>query len=472
MLSTSSRNSTATGAFRFARGAALSACSTFVALVSLLLVGKMAAVALPPEDVAFFMLVLLAADAMNLASNFGLFASAPKLIAEQPSPRARGEVLTSMLSGQGVVSLLASLIMMIAAFVSWENRMMLLLAAPLGVMGAFRDTLLAALAGLHRYGAHTIASITLSAGQAIAVYLLVWRGSSSVDALLVAVLLAQTAGTGLLVALTAIHLQAIPTARAYFSAVRFSIPLWVNTLLNFGFQRFDTVLVTSALGLPATAVYEIAKRFPQTLSRVLNALLLPWLPTITTLLSQGRREDAARALGKVLCVITYLGYGAVLVAFALREPLVLLLATPQYLPAAAILAWLMTGIHFAVQAGVFGQTLIAINKPGIVTFANIVQAAVSLSITLMLLPSQELMAPCYAWCIGAGLSLLIQMIAVSLRRLFGYSGTWAWLHLAFAGSVVAGMFLPGIWGNAAAIGIFTIAGGMPLLKIIRPGRAA
>lgn len=452
----------------FARGAALSGFSTAVALVSLLAVGKMAALALPPEDVAFFMLVLLAADAMNLLSNFGLFASAPKLVAEQPTARERGGVLTSMLTGQGAVSLVAAFAMAIAAFVSWDHRTLLLVAAPLGVLGAFRDTLLAGLAGLHRFGAHTIASVVLSAGQAIAVYLLVWKSDPSVDGLLVAVLLAQCLGLGLLLALTGPSLQGMPSGRSYLSSVRFSLPLWFNTLLNFGFQRFDTVLVTSALGLPATAVYEIAKRFPQTLSRVLNSLLLPWLPTVTSLIAQGRHDAAARALGMVLCVITWLGYLGVLVAVALAEPLVLLLASPQYLAAAPLLGWLMTGIHFAVQAGVFGQTLIALGRTAPVTFANIVQAAVSLALTYMLLPQLELMAPAYAWCVAAGLSLLLQMAAIAWRRLFAYSGMWVWLQVSFGASALAGALLPAPWGHAAAVLLYALLGGVPLARLCLP----
>ena len=400
---------------RFLRGAALSAFSTGVALVSLLAVAKMATNALPPEAVAVFALAMLMGDGLNLLGNLGLFASAPKLMAERPAAPDRARLLGDLLGGQALASAL------VVAGLAATLRTALIWAAPLSVLGAYRDTLLAAFAGCNRYAAHAAASVVFSAGQALMVYALVWQGEASVQRMLLAMVLAQAAGVALLLALARGGFRYPFSIAAYLAAARFSLPLFANTLLNFLFQRLDTLLVTALLGLHATALYEIAKRFPQVLSRVLNALLLPWLPTVTGLLAEGRQADAARALRKVVLAVTALGYAAIIPASLLSEKLIFLLASPDYIDAAPLLALLMLGIHFAVQAGVLGQTLIALGRPVAVTVGNVAQAACSLGGAWLLLPHLGLTGMGCAWCLGAGISLLLQGSAVWRAGLRGWA---------------------------------------------------
>jgi len=435
-----------------------------VALLSLLLVGKMATNALPTEAVAVFLLALLLADGVNLVSNLGLFASAPKLVAELPGPAQRDALLAALLRGQLIPSLSLGGLLLLGALgadvlAAWTGAdpaslcTALLWAVPLSILGAYRDMLLAAFAGYNRYGAHTAASVLFSAGQALLVFLLVWIGEASVSRILLAVTLSQAAGVVLLL------LLAGPTAwwrgepQGYTRAVRFSVPLYVNTLLNFLFQRIDTLLVTTLLGLHAAAIYEIAKRFPQVLSRVLNALLLPWLPTITGVLASDDRLATQRAIRDVLCAVTFLGYAGVLVSVPLAPLLVLLLASPAYLDAAPLLPGLMTGIHFAVQAGVLGQALVAMGRPRAVTMGNIVQAICSILGALWLLPVFGLTAMELSWCVGAGLSLLIQALAIQRSGLLLLLREYGFLHKMFGTSLLL------MWIAPLPVGAWDVAGG-------------
>jgi O-antigen/teichoic acid export membrane protein len=463
----------------------LSAISTAVALASLLLVGKMATNVLPTESVAIFLLALLLADGVNLVSNLGLFAAAPKLIAELPAPAQRDALLASLLRGQLVPSLSLGAVLLLCALGvdalaactgadSASLRTALLWAAPLSILGAYRDMLLAAFAGYNRYGAHTAASVVLSAGQAILVFLLIWVGEASVPRILLAVTLSQGAGVLLLLALAGPSAWMRGEPHGYARAARFSVPLYVNTLLNFLFQRIDTLLVTSLLGLHAAAIYEIAKRFPQVLSRVLNALLLPWLPMVTGVLASGDAPAAQRALRDVLCAITYLGYAGVLVAAPLAPLLVLLLASPEYLDAAPLLPGLMTGIHLAVQAGVFGQTLVAQGRPRAVTVGNVAQALCSVAGAWWLLPVYGLPAMGLAWCAGAGLSLAIQAAAVHRAGVPLPLRAYGMLHLVFGAALLVAWQAPAPYGAWLAAALFLLCGAPvaapPVMRLLRRTR--
>lgn len=454
-------------------GSAYSALGTGVALVSLLLVGKMATNALSAEAVAIFMLTLMLADGLNLLSNFGLFATAPKLFAEQSTQEARWNLTVSLLAGQFFASIAVALPVLAAASQSPSLapmlgldasllRMSLLWSLPLFVLGACRDTLLAAMAGANRYGAHTAASVLLSAGQAALVFGLVWLGDASVFRMLLSVSIAQVAGVLLLLYFSWSGTRAVVSLADYRAAVGFSFPLHVNALLNFVFQRLDSVLVTLFLGLPATALYEIAKRFPQVLSRILNALLLPWLPIVTGLLGEGRRVDAGRALSEVLCVVTALGYASILIVTPFAEGFVLLVAADDYTPAAPLLPWLMTGILMAVQAGVFGQTLVAMGTPLAVTAGNVVQAIVSLGWSVVLLPDIGLAGMGYAWCMGTALSLLIQGGAVWRLGLTFPMQRWLLLHVLFLAGALSSQ------ASLAALNVAPIVIAILILLVILP----
>jgi O-antigen/teichoic acid export membrane protein len=199
---------------------------------------------------------------------------------------------------------------------------------------------------------------------------------------------------------------ALPVRRAVFDwssfreSVAFSRPLYANSLLGFAFQRLDTLLVALLLPAPGVvAVYEIAKRFPLILSRGLGAALVPFLPNMSELVAEGADEKVARFLERTVVLAAFIGYSGALAAVVIQEPLVLLLSSETYLEAAKVIGLLMTGVCLVVQAGIMGQTLIAVGKPVYVTAASAGAAVVSIAANLALIPVFGV--------VGAGMAALI-----------------------------------------------------------------
>jgi len=403
---------------RFLQGAALSAAGTAGSVAAALVLAKLATNTLPPADVTAWLLAVLVADGLNLAFNFGLFASLPKLVAARDED-TRIPFIQGVLLGQARVSgaVLAVLLVAAAALpaLGYPPRYSLLCAAAgaLAFLGVFRDTLLSILNGLHAYRAHAAAALGFGIAQVVLPAAFVGWGGLGLSGLLLALVLAQASCVGML-AWSVLRGKPWNPEPSYGGAVRFSVPLYANSLLNYGFQRADTFLVTAILGLPVAGLYEIAKRFPQLLSRSLNALLLPWLPSIAETVTAGRLKDAGRTLTEVLIVITFLGQTIIVLAFPIREGLVLLLSAPAYAGAADAVIPLMVGIFLAVQAGVFGQTLIALDRPAWVTAGNLAQVVLSLGAAAYLLPRMGIAGAGYGWIIGAGASMVLQ--AAGVRR--------------------------------------------------------
>ncbi len=408
------------------RGGALSGMAVFVSMAALLAVAKMLTNALPQSQAGLFFLLLLCADFLNLAFSQGLNVSLPKLVAGA-APEARPRMVSANLSGVavvgGVVAALVVALWLAGPPPAWLPRAgqaadlwpYLWLVAPLFLTGMLRDTAMAAHAGLHAYGRRAAAIVTASAVQVALVFALVWLWGGGLT-----VMTLCTAGAYALA--VAWLLAALPEGRGlradwglFRDSVRFSRPLYVNNLLNFAFQRFDTMLVALLLGgAQIVAIYEIAKRFPIILSRALNAALVPFLPNVSSLLADGRRGEAARLLDRTLALTAFLGYLGVLTVVLLQEPLIVLLSNRDYLEGARVVGLLTAAICVAVQTGLLGQTLIALGRPVYVTLSNVLTAVISVAANCLLIPLLGVT--------GAGVAALLAALAggalhiVFLRR--------------------------------------------------------
>lgn len=439
------------------RGAALSGGSVLVSMVALLAVGKIATNALSPAEVAAFALILLASDALNLLGALGLPVSLPKLLAAAPSPaHARSAAVASLATTAAVCAVIAAPVLLLALLdppaalsadspwrTAWPH---LFWIAPLLLAGALRDAAMAALAGLNRYGQRALGIVASAGAQVILALLAVLVLHGQLDGLLSATTLASIlAVTWLLWSLRDVF-TATPDYAAARDAVHFSLPLYANSLLGFVIQRVDTLLLAVLLGDPApVAIYEMAKRLPMVLSRALGALLVPFLPAMAARLATGDHPGAARLLDRSLALTAFLGFGATFAAVLVQEPLLLALFSPDYLPGAQVLGILLGVITLAVLTGLFGQTLIALGRPGWVTRIGVGTALLSVALNLLLIPAWGLIGAAFAAAGATTFGYAAQAIAVH-RIGVPVSLRSSVLPLAFAG--IAALLL---WGFGAGI---------------------
>lgn len=381
----------------FLRGSLLSGGSIFVSMAAMLAVGKMITNTLGQSEVAVFALLLLAADFLNILNNFGLWVALPKLVGAAEVSR-RHVVIGSSISIQALVSLaLGALIMALWKVFpapvsrpdsSWSALLPYLwMLPPLFIIGTLRDTAMACLAGLNRYGHRAGGIVASAAAQVLLVYLCVWMRGGGVIALMWATITAYGLALFWLVAALPRGARLRFECRAYWDSVRFSLPLYVNSLLTFGFQRFDTILIAFLLKSPeAVAIYEMAKRLPTLLSRSLGALLVPFLPNLSQFLAQKDFANASRLVNRTSSLTAVLGYSAVLAVVLIQRPLIVLLFNADYLPATEVLGLLLTAIALAVQTGIMGQSLIALDRPQFVTYINLAASGLSVVLNVLLIP--------------------------------------------------------------------------------------
>jgi O-antigen/teichoic acid export membrane protein len=415
------------------RGAALSGSSVFISMAAMLAVGKMFTNALDTEAVGVFVLLLFGADFLNLFSGLGLQVSLPKLVAAAP-PGNRPRIIAAGLAFQALICLLLSALLYLVWGLAPGPRLFstdpawlslwpfLWLLPPLFTVGVFREQIMAALAGLNRYGPRAAGIITSSLAQVAFVYLALWPLQGGLSHLAGATALSYALAVGLMFA--ALPGGAFPRFDwpAYRECLEFSWPLYVNQLLTFFYQRFDTVLVTSFLGVSAAAVYEMVKHLPTLLSRVMGAFLVPYLPNAAEMIVAGDASGAAQLLDRSVRVTAFAGYGATLGVLVVQEPLVRLLFNKEYLQGLPVLGLLLTATCLTVQTGLMGQTLIAMGRPRAVTLINIGLALIGVLGNLLLLPRFGLAGGGFAALAAIAFSGLLQTVYV---RRYGLRVGWA-----------------------------------------------
>ena len=247
--------------------------------------------------------------------------------------------------------------------------------------------------------------------------------------------------------------------------LRFSLPLYANTLMNFVYQRADTLLVVHFLGIGAGALFEMAKRVPGVLSRFFGAALIPYLPSVAELLRTRERERAARLIQRASIYTAFTGYAITLLTVAVQKPLLGLLFTADYTEAAPALGPLMIAACLAVQAGIMGQALIALERPWTVMYVNIGLAALSLALNAVLLPRMGLAGAGWSAVAASLFSYALQRAAVARAGLAAPAGRGLLVHLLFIAAYAVPLNLGGETLPAAAAAVVYVAGCLALRAV-------
>jgi O-antigen/teichoic acid export membrane protein len=185
--------------------------------------------------------------------------------------------------------------------------------------------------------------------------------------------------------------------------------------------------VGALLGPAAAAIFDIgAKRLPQYAVSVLNAGLVPFLPSVAERLANNDRPGATRLMVQVYDMFSFVGYAGLLFTLVVQAPLLRLAFSEAYLAALPVLGWMLAAALLALQTGIFGQSLVALGRPRPIAVINILLALVSLGLNALLIPRLGIMGAGYAAVTAISISHVLQAGCV---RLSGMPfGLWPYLR--------------------------------------------
>ncbi len=413
---------------RRVEGALLSAASVAFATLATLGTAKVFTNTLSAAEVAGYALLLMWSDFLNLLTTSGLPVGLPKLIAAAPQQERAGWLRAALrlvtLSSITGSFLFCGLFLLADRFgyrslspTTPQQEPFLMAIVLLAVLGAVRDTALSALAGCDQYRWRAL-GIAFNAGS---LFVLVAVGMLWFHAGFSALVLFTIVGNAFTVMLCLFGLPIHDAAQTQTRHVPlrnmliFSFPLYLNSLLNYAVQRLDTLLLLGFTGdARSVALYEMAKRVPLLLSRGFGAILVPFFPATASAIASGANDRAALNLSAANVAVAVVGYLALFLVYVVQEPLLRILFSAEYIEAGVVLPWLILATLFIIQAGLMGQTLIALGKPSYVTAINFVCTLLSFAAIPLLLPPLGLAGMGVSVSMGAALSYAAQ--AFSVRR--------------------------------------------------------
>jgi O-antigen/teichoic acid export membrane protein len=301
--------------------------------------------------------------------------------------------------------------------------------------------------------------------QVAAVYLAVWSFRGGVSALCLCLAAGYGAGVVLCagIALRGANLKA-GMGRAW-EAVRFSSPLYINSLLVFLYQRTDTLLIGGLIGLEGAAILEMVKRLPMVLTRVMGAALTPYLPSMSRHLAVPNLAMAGALAGKAARTVAFLGYCTALSAMVVREPLIRLLFAESYVGGASVLCLLLITAVPALQAGIMTQALIALSRNRMILAVNLCVIAITVLGTVVLAPRWGLTGTGVAALTGNLCSLAAQTFWARRCALPVPWGGAFLPHLAAAPCAALSCLSAGWEMRALAVVLFMAA--CALLRVVR-----
>jgi len=167
-----------------------------------------------------------------------------------------------------------------------------------------------------------------------------------------------------------------------------------------------------------------------------------YMPAAARLFANGDREGLGHLYWRTSTWVAVLAFPVFVATFAFARPLTIALYGGRYADAAAVLAVLSAGCYFEAMWGFNGLTLKALNKAKYVVACNLVTAATTVILALILIPRYG--------ALGAAITDAIAAVVLSLLR-------QAALRLAVGIEILDLKFL--------AFYLFIVAAATPLLIV-------
>lgn len=192
--------------------------------------------------------------------------------------------------------------------------------------------------------------------------------------------------------------------------IKFGLPLYGNNLLGYGYSRADTIIIGYLLGPAEIAIYEFARRIPESLEMLYNAFKDVYFPFIVNLYASGARDKVASMVNHANRLTCFLGGAATLLAFGLGEWFFRLAFSEQYLSSVPAFGVLMVVLIFIAMDANLGYSLVAIGDSDKPLYINLVRFVVVLACYFLFIPRFNV--------VGAALSALIGLAVVNPINVF------------------------------------------------------
>ncbi len=399
----------------FIKGSAAASIGTIVSIcfhfVSFMILTR----TLEKHDLGIYVLILAVIQLVSLLSGLGLEISVVKFLAGEES-----EIKNVLFP----ILILKTILLVLAAALFYAGGRLTLYLFGEEIAGYFiiipvifistglRDLFYNILQGLNYFKKYAIAQSTTAVLRVAMIIFIVLRKDLTLLNLIY-IELFTTAGSAIIQAFLIpfkkhFHL---PAFEVYKDLLRFSIPLYMNNVLTFVYDRVNIFIIGAYLNTASIALFDVAGRIPDACKRIYQSFIIVYYPNISKLFSQNNKEGAVSLMNKSLGFSSLFFAFVTLLSFLFGEQILTLLFSQIYRESAFAFSLLMLNFYLRSLSNLLGYTLVSAGYFSVPVKVNIVSSIISIGGSLLLIPA--------VGYIGAAYSLLL--MNVSSMILFNYN---------------------------------------------------
>jgi O-antigen/teichoic acid export membrane protein len=180
----------------------------------------------------------------------------------------------------------------------------------------------------------------------------------------------------------------------------FGFPLQLNNIMSFVFMRIDTLIIAAMMGPAEIAVYEVARRIPDTLRQLFDPFRSVYFPFLSKKYLQGELDTAATLVNESNRIVTFFTTLGCAISFLFGKEIILLLFSDKYLDSVFVFKLLMFSLCVSLIGNILGTALVAVGESSKIPMINMVQFTASIVGNLVLIPQLKVIGAAITSVVG------------------------------------------------------------------------
>lgn len=181
--------------------------------------------------------------------------------------------------------------------------------------------------------------------------------------------------------------------------LRFGLPLYANSLFTY-ISNFGAVFIVGVFLNPLSiAAYEVARKIPEGVTRLLNSFTTVYFPGLSSLFAKGDLKNAQKLMNTSLILLASSTFALVLGVLLFSHEIVVLVFSAKYLGVQSAFVLLMLAVSMHLLANTMGYSLVSAGRPERSTITNIVSMGLELGLSLLFIPQVGYIGAAYSYII-------------------------------------------------------------------------
>jgi O-antigen/teichoic acid export membrane protein len=354
------------------------------------------------DDLGIYVLVIVIVNMFNLLGGLGVELTMIKYIASKKREDNQ-DVLLPVLIIRGFGSLIFSIVFVIIGRLIlhlFDDRIYQYIYYILAIfiLANYRDLFYNLMQGLHQFKLYSIVNVASSVFRVVLVVIFLFLGQLDIRILLIIEILStvQPLIHQLFVIPFGKYLRVMPTWQTFKKVINFSIPLYLNNLVDFVNGQMNIFIIGAYLNPASIANFDVARKVPAALGKIFGAFRIVYFPNLVTLFSDGDKKTAVKLIEKSVGIFSISMAILFPFTFLFRHQLTNFLYSARYAEVSVAFALLIFNFFLKGLGNLMGYVFIPAGHPSVPTWINATTSIISIGLTFLFVPKFGYMGAVYA----------------------------------------------------------------------------